>query len=107
MRNGSPACYDCVVIGGGPAGLSAAIYLARYNRSVIVADHGSGRSTTPETNENYPGFLDTRRVTVVGRDEEAATTTLQFLNFTPELTLVTNRPQGEHKISDKKRQQLA
>jgi len=50
--------YDCVVVGGGPSGLSAAIYLARYNRSVIVADDGDGRSTTHEINENYLGFPD-------------------------------------------------
>jgi thioredoxin reductase (NADPH) len=50
--------YDCVIVGGGPAGLSASIYLARYNRSAIVIDHGSGRSTTHEVNENYLGFPD-------------------------------------------------
>ena len=48
--------YDCVIAGAGPAGLSAAIYLARFNRSVLVVDDGSGRSTTHEVNENYLGF---------------------------------------------------
>jgi len=50
--------YDGLIVGGGPAGLSAAIYLARYNRSVLVADRGSGRSTSHEVNENYLGFPD-------------------------------------------------
>jgi thioredoxin reductase (NADPH) len=188
--------YDCVIVGGGPAGLSAAIYLARYNRSVVVADHGSGRSTTHETNENYLGFPDgikstdlrdlgkrqamrfgaefvdckieeivrledgfrascdgidlngrtlilatgvrdylpefenrdvneffgkslfwcitcdghkvrDSRVIVIGRDDEAATTTLQFLNFTRQLTLVTNRRTGDHEISNEKQRHLA
>jgi thioredoxin reductase (NADPH) len=196
VPNQHPRIYDSIVIGGGPAGLSAAIYLARYNRSVIVADHGSGRSTTHETNENYLGFPDGirstelrelgrrqaerfgaefveckieevsrledgfraacdevelhgrtlifatgvrdylpefenedvndyfgkslfwcitcdghkvrgKRVVVVGRDDEAATTTLQFLNFTPYLTLVTNRDLPGHEISPKKQHQLA
>lgn len=48
--------YDAVIVGGGPAGLSAAIYLARFNRSVLVIDAGEGRSTSHERNENYLGF---------------------------------------------------
>lgn len=48
--------YDCIVIGGGPAGQSAAIYLARFNRSVVVIDRGTSRTLTYELNENYLGF---------------------------------------------------
>ncbi|MDP9237557.1 MAG: NAD(P)/FAD-dependent oxidoreductase [Chloroflexota bacterium] len=50
--------YDGLIVGGGPAGLSAAIYLARFNRSVLVVDAGEGRSTSHEVNENYLGFPD-------------------------------------------------
>jgi len=49
---------DALVVGGGPAGLSAALYLARYNRSVLVFDSGHGRSTHHQTNRNYLGFPD-------------------------------------------------
>ncbi|MEU4034003.1 NAD(P)/FAD-dependent oxidoreductase [Streptomyces collinus] len=49
---------DTVVVGGGPAGLSAALYLARYNREVLVFDTGHGRSTHHQTNHNYLGFPD-------------------------------------------------
>lgn len=49
---------DTLVIGGGPAGLSAALYLARYNRTVLVFDTGHGRSTHHQTNHNYLGFPD-------------------------------------------------
>lgn len=48
--------YDSIIIGGGPAGLSAAIYLARFNRNVLVIDQQKGRSTYPQINENYLGF---------------------------------------------------
>lgn len=36
--------YDVAIIGGGPAGLSAAIWLARYQRSVVVVDSGDPRN---------------------------------------------------------------
>lgn len=48
--------YDSVIIGGGPAGLTAAIYLARFMRDVLVVDYQQGRSMTHEINENYFGF---------------------------------------------------
>jgi len=48
--------YDVLVVGGGPAGLSAALYLARYDRSVAVFDTGHGRSTWHQVNHNYLGF---------------------------------------------------
>lgn len=49
---------DAIVIGGGPAGLSAAVQLARWNRSVLVLDSGEGRSTHHQVNHNYLGFVD-------------------------------------------------
>jgi len=52
----STELYDALIIGGGPAGLTAAIYLARFNRNVAVIDSGNGRCTTHEINENYFGF---------------------------------------------------
>lgn len=48
--------YDSIIIGQGPAGLSAAIYLARFNRAVLVLDNHYGRSVYPQKNENYLGF---------------------------------------------------
>jgi thioredoxin reductase (NADPH) len=48
--------YDCIIIGAGPAGLSAAIYMARFNRSVLIVDEGGGRAAGPQHNENYLGF---------------------------------------------------
>jgi thioredoxin reductase (NADPH) len=48
---------DCLVIGGGPAGLTAAVYLGRFLRSVCVADAGSSRAALIPLSHNYPGFL--------------------------------------------------
>lgn len=47
---------DCLIIGGGPAGLTAAIYLARFHRSCVVVDAGNGRATYIPQSHNYPGF---------------------------------------------------
>jgi len=49
---------DCLIIGGGPAGLTAAIYLARYRRSVVVVDGGHSRAALIPRTRNYPGFAD-------------------------------------------------
>lgn len=49
--------HDTLIIGGGPAGLAAAIYLGRTLRSVIVFDQAApGRSDWVQHNHNYLGF---------------------------------------------------
>lgn len=47
---------DCLVIGAGPAGLTAAIYLARYRRRFTVLDGGSSRASLIPTSHNLAGF---------------------------------------------------
>lgn len=53
-----PMVADAIVIGGGPAGLTAALYLARFRRSVIVVDGGDSRVSKIPRSHNYPGFVD-------------------------------------------------
>ena len=38
------AILDCLVVGGGPAGLTAAIYLSRYHLDILVVDGGKSRA---------------------------------------------------------------
>jgi thioredoxin reductase (NADPH) len=47
---------DCLIIGGGPAGLTAAIYLGRYCRNVRILDSGESRATKIPFTHNYSGF---------------------------------------------------
>jgi thioredoxin reductase (NADPH) len=51
-----PAQVDCLIVGGGPAGLTAAIYLARYRRSVAIVDAGQSRASLIPVSHNFPGF---------------------------------------------------
>jgi thioredoxin reductase (NADPH) len=49
---------DCLVIGGGPAGLTAAIYLARFRRRFRVVDNGNSRASWIPVTRNHAGFPD-------------------------------------------------
>jgi thioredoxin reductase (NADPH) len=49
---------DCLIIGGGPAGLTAAIYLARFHLSVRVVDAGRSRAALIPLTRNHAGFPD-------------------------------------------------
>ncbi|WP_246450632.1 NAD(P)/FAD-dependent oxidoreductase [Sphingomonas rhizophila] len=49
---------DCLVIGGGPAGLTAAIYLSRYHLAIMVVDGGKSRAAWIPTSHNHAGFPD-------------------------------------------------
>jgi thioredoxin reductase (NADPH) len=54
----SPKEYDIVIIGGGPAGLSAGIYTARARLDSLLVERGmvGGQILNTEWVENYPGF---------------------------------------------------
>lgn len=47
--------YDCIIIGAGPGGLQAAIYLGRYNRRVLLIDRSGGRTWHAKHVENFLG----------------------------------------------------
>jgi thioredoxin reductase (NADPH) len=84
---------DCLIVGGGPAGLTAAIYLARFHLDILVVDEGKSRASWIPCTRNVSGFpdgiegtellqrmrdqackngakIETERVTKLERDEE-------------------------------------
>ena len=49
---------DCLVIGAGPAGLTAAVYIARFRRSLALIDAGNSRAALIPRSHNCPGYPD-------------------------------------------------
>jgi thioredoxin reductase (NADPH) len=68
--------YDAIIVGAGPAGLTAAIYLARFRRRCLVLEDGRSRARWIPTSHNIPGF-----VTGVGGGEFLAKLTAQAGSF--------------------------
>jgi len=54
----TPDVFDTLIIGGGPGGLTAAIYLRRFTRNVALVDKGNSRLGWIPVSHNYPGFPD-------------------------------------------------
>jgi len=48
--------YEAVILGAGPAGLTAATYLARFRRRVVVLGAGPPRASWIPESHNTPGF---------------------------------------------------
>lgn len=47
---------DCIIVGGGPAGLTAAIFLARFKRRFLLIDGGDSRASWIPRSHNHPAF---------------------------------------------------
>jgi thioredoxin reductase (NADPH) len=47
---------DCLIVGGGPAGLTAATYLARFHLTLKLVDGGKSRAATIPCTHNHAGF---------------------------------------------------
>ena len=56
--NGDEPILDCLIIGGGPAGLTAAIYLARFHLDILVVDGGKSRAAWIPCTRNHAGYPD-------------------------------------------------
>jgi thioredoxin reductase (NADPH) len=50
--------FDCLVVGGGPAGLTAAIYLTRFHLTIKVVDAGRSRASLIPCTRNHAGYPD-------------------------------------------------
>ncbi|MBC7768625.1 MAG: NAD(P)/FAD-dependent oxidoreductase [Phycisphaerales bacterium] len=50
--------FEAIIVGGGPAGLLAGVYLARFRRRVVIIDGGRSRAALIPRTRNTPGFPD-------------------------------------------------
>jgi len=66
--------YDLIILGAGPAGLTAAIYALRYGLKTIVLERASvgGQIIISEKIENYPGFSSVSPQELVGKMQKQA-----------------------------------
>lgn len=73
--------YECIIVGGGIAGLQAAIQLGRYMHHVLVIDSGDGRSTICNSYHNilgYPNGVSGQQLRDIGK-RHAEKLGIQFL----------------------------
>ncbi|MEM2933151.1 MAG: thioredoxin-disulfide reductase [Candidatus Pacearchaeota archaeon] len=66
--------YDLIIIGSGPAGLTAAIYATRYKLKTLVITKGLGLAFYAHKIENYPGFPNISGMELLKRIEDQAKT---------------------------------
>jgi thioredoxin reductase (NADPH) len=52
----APILHPSIIIGAGPAGLTAACYLGRFRRPSVILDHGDSRARWIPKSHNTPGF---------------------------------------------------
>ncbi len=95
----APQDFDCAVIGGGPAGLTAAIYLARFRRRIVLIDGGDSRASLIPRSHNHPGYPDgIRGNDLLARMREQAHN-FGALSVSHNATQVAALPDGRFRVS--------
>ncbi|MEO8209412.1 MAG: NAD(P)/FAD-dependent oxidoreductase [bacterium] len=57
--------FDCIIIGGGPSGLTCAIYLARFQRSVLLIENGKYRNYASQGVHGFLGYDGVKPMTLI------------------------------------------
>jgi len=94
------SAYDLVIVGGGPAGLAAAIYAAREGIDAIVVDGSAlgGQAGISDRIENYPGFPDGISGTELA-DRFVAQARRYGTEFLPAVSVTAVEPDGDDLVT--------
>jgi len=101
------ADLDSVIVGAGPAGLTAAMYLARYRLRIMVFDKGNSRLALIPRSHNCPGYPHG----IAGKEllkrmrEQAGTFGVEVV--ADEVTAIHRTPQGEFEVITNSRAVIA
>ncbi|HEX6178647.1 MAG TPA: NAD(P)/FAD-dependent oxidoreductase [Thermoanaerobaculia bacterium] len=66
------ATYDCIIVGGGPAGLTCAIFLGRYRRKILLLDSGKPRNYASRAIHGFLGQHDIQPAELLRRGRAEA-----------------------------------
>lgn len=96
MATPDPDQLDCIVIGGGPAGLQAALTLARVHRTVVLVDEGPGRNAAAAHMQNVVSRDGTPPAAfrAIAREQLSAYGTVRLIDGS-----VTAAEAGEHGVT--------
>lgn len=89
--------YDTVIIGGGPAGLTAAIYAARYQLKALVISKEGSMMLDAHKIENYPGFKEISGIELMKKFKDhvkkfdVEVKNAEVVNIEPGFTIVTEK----------------
>lgn len=101
--------YDCLIIGGGPAGLAAALYSARdrYKTAILEKFYPGGQINNTDKIENYPGYESISGPDLIGKMLTQARNFGTEIKNNAEVKSIEKLPDGNIKVSTAKQDFIA
>ncbi len=96
-----PENYDCIIVGGGPAGLAAALYASRDRFKTLILEKfmPGGQINLTERIENYPGIESIDGPGLVAKMQKQAESFGTEIKNASEVTGLEKMPDGKIAVS--------